>query len=123
MGNECGHCIYVRQKYFPVGTKQADVLRMRGEKDPAEQGRQENLRKDRASWENRMQAEHSANTSATSKKGEERFDEAFEEGVFEELGEFAESRNLDFDDEDELVGHIEKELGFERGWGETGEYG
>ncbi|CAK0880225.1 unnamed protein product [Prorocentrum cordatum] len=93
------------------------------EKGTEEQERQENLRRDRASGENLMQAQHAANVSATSKNEEQRFDEAFEEGVFEELREFAASRNLEFDDEEELIYYIENTLGFECGEGETGVFG
>ncbi|CAK0910979.1 unnamed protein product, partial [Prorocentrum cordatum] len=121
MGKECGFCNYVRKKYYPTGTSQADVNEA---KSTAEGGaRHEMLREDRASGANKMQAKEAANIKAATVTGQRAFDEAFAEGTFEPLWSFASDRNLDFDSEEELVHYITHSLGFQCGPGKYGDYG
>ncbi|CAK0820140.1 unnamed protein product, partial [Prorocentrum cordatum] len=121
MGTECGHCLYVRQKYYAKGTTAQQIIQKK--KDPAENARHERLREDRASGRNECQMTDAVNAQLQTVQERKDFSEAFVEGELCELRGFCRDRNLQFSSQEEAVKYINERLGFETGMGETNEFG
>ena len=122
MGKECGHCNYVRLKFWPKGTSQ-DKLNDLRKTDSSVDQRFFELREDRATGENKFFAD-GVNVVHKSKKVDQSFDEGYDEGEFFELWAFNRAQQLGFtrDQKDELIRHC-KALGHDVDVGENGELG
>ncbi|CAK0788417.1 unnamed protein product [Prorocentrum cordatum] len=72
---------------------------------------------------NALQASESVNVKAETTKQLESYNDAFEEGHFHDLVQFACDRNLRFPDQESLIKHIEEQMQYEVGFGGAGVLG
>ena len=108
-GDECYRCFDTRRRYFKKHSMQ-DMIAKRKSCRPLDDKFTE-LRLDRQSGEKKFQDQEEVDTEKFIDKVKESFHDRFEEGTFHEIWSFAGKRNLKYDNEADLIDHIESKLG------------